>query len=297
MNIYDHFSSKDVVDSEIDISCIGAFDGLHLGHIELIKSTFEYSKNFQIITFDTLPKIFFNKKLKPILSNTMRNNILKSFNPSNVVYLEFSKVNKISSEEFLDLLVKNLKTKKILVGKDFKFGKDRSGDVQTLINFFGDENVIILDDFFIENEKVSSTKIRHYLDEGNIGKVNAFLGREYEIAGIVVKGMRLGSKIGFPTANIKLEHEIYFPRLGVYEIECDLNNDVYKGIVNIGYAPTVVDRKVLKVEAHLFNFDQDIYGEEIKIRLQRFIRPEKKFQSIEQLLEQIKADIDSIKNK
>jgi riboflavin kinase/FMN adenylyltransferase len=85
--------------------------------------------------------------------------------------------------------------------------------------------------------------------------------------------------------------------LGVYEIECDLNNDVYKGIVNIGYAPTVVDRNVLKVEAHLFNFDQDIYGEEIKIRLQRFIRPEKKFQSIDDLLEQIKADIDSIKNK
>ena len=112
MNIYEHFSSKDVVNSEIDISCIGAFDGLHLGHLELIKSTFNYSKNFQIITFDTLPKIFFNKKLKPILSNTLRNNILKSFNPSNIVYLDFTKINKISSEEFLDLLEKNLKTKK-----------------------------------------------------------------------------------------------------------------------------------------------------------------------------------------
>ena len=297
MKTYVSFNKDDSIESLVDATCIGAFDGVHKGHVELIKKTKEISENFQIVTFNVIPKIYFDKQLKPLLSSKQRSDIFKKYDPVNLVYLKFEEINQISPTEFLNLLKNNLKTQKIVVGRDFKFGKNRKGDIRTLKNFFGSNNVIIIDDFYVKNDKVSSTKIRNYLNEGNIEKVNLLLGREYEISGKVVKGLRLGSKLGFPTANIKFKHDFYYPKLGVYEIECELNNEIHKGITNIGYTPTVADRKVLKVEAHLFNFDRDIYGKEIKIRLKSFIRDEIKFDSLDELINQIKKDIDSIKNK
>ena len=297
MKIYQDFNQKDIIESDIEVTCIGAFDGLHKGHLELIKKTKDVNNNFQIVTFSEIPKIYFNNDLKPLLDNEKRINIFKKFKPTNLIYLKFNEINKLSSEEFLNVLKDNLKTKKIVVGKDFKFGKNRSGDVNNIINYFGKENVILLPDYLIDNEKVSSTKIREYLDLGNIEKANKFLSRKYELSGLVVKGLKLGSKIGFPTANLKLHYDLYLPKFGVYGISCNIDNKSYEGILNIGITPTVIDRIKPKIEAHIFNFDKNIYNQHLDIQINQFIRDEIKFKSIDELIKQINIDISTVKNK
>ena len=297
MKIYQDFNQKEFIESDIEVTCIGAFDGLHKGHLELIKKTKDVNNNFQIVTFSEIPKIYFNNDLKPLLDNEKRINIFRKFKPTNLIYLKFNEINKLSSEEFLNVLKDNLKTKKIVVGKDFKFGKNRSGDVNNIINYFGKENVVLLSDYLIDNEKVSSTKIREYLDLGNIEKANKFLGRKYELSGLVVKGLKLGSKIGFPTANLKLHYDLYLPKFGVYGISCNIDNKSYEGILNIGITPTVIDRIKPKIEAHIFNFDKNIYNQHLDIQINQFIRDEIKFKSIDELIKQINIDISTVKNK
>ncbi len=297
MKIFQDFGQKDFIEEDIEVTCIGAFDGLHKGHLELIKKTKEINNNFQIVTFNEIPKIYFDNDLKPLLNNEKRQNIFKKYKPKNLIYLKFDEINKISSEEFLNILRLNLKTKKVVVGKDFKFGKNRSGDINNIVSYFGEENVILLSDYLIDNEKVSSTKIREDLDLGNIKNANKFLGREYEISGLVVKGMKLGSKIGFPTANIKMHDDLYLPKFGVYSISCKIDNKSYEGILNIGVTPTVANRIKPKIEVHIFEFDKNIYGEYLKIQINEFIRDEIKFKSIDELIKQINIDISSVKNK
>lgn len=297
MKIYDNFGKDDSITSDVEVTCIGAFDGVHKGHIELINKTKEINKNFQIVTFDEIPKLYFDKSLKPLLDNKNKNNIFNDLKPTNLIYLKFDEINQLSSDEFLKYLDINLRTKKIVVGKDFKFGKNRSGDVDNIISYFGKDNVILLSDYIIDNEKVSSTKIRNFLDTGNIQKANNFLGREYELSGLVVKGKKLGSKIGFPTANLQLNNDLYLPKFGVYEISCKVNGNLFKGILNIGITPTVLNSKKVKIEAHLFNFNENIYGKNIVIQLKKFIREEIKFNSIDDLIKQINIDISSVKKK
>ena len=297
MKIYDNFGKDDSITSDVEVTCIGAFDGVHKGHIELINKTKEINKNFQIVTFDEIPKLYFDKSLKPLLDNENKNNIFNDLKPTNLIYLKFDKINQLSSDEFLKYLDINLRTKKIVVGKDFKFGKNRSGDVDNIISYFGKDNVILLSDYIIDNEKVSSTKIRNFLDTGNIQKANNFLGRDYELSGLVIKGMKLGSKIGFPTANLQLNNDLYLPKFGVYEISCIVNENLFKGILNIGITPTVLNSKKVKIEAHLFNFNENIYGKNITIQLKKFIREEIKFNSLDDLIKQINIDISSIKKK
>ena len=297
MKIYDNFGKDDSITSDVEVTCIGAFDGVHKGHIELINKTKEINKNFQIVTFDEIPKLYFDKSLKPLLDNKNKNNIFNDLKPTNLIYLKFDEINQLSSDEFLKYLDINLRTKKIVVGKDFKFGKNRSGDVDNIISYFGKDNVILLSDYIIDNEKVSSTKIRNFLDTGNIQKANNFLGREYELSGLVVKGKKLGSKIGFPTANLRLNNDLYLPKFGVYEISCIVNGNLFKGILNIGITPTVLNSKKVKIETHLFNFNENIYGKNIVIQLKKFIREEIKFNSIDDLIKQINIDISSVKKK
>jgi len=297
MNTYLNFGQNDIIESYIDVTCIGAFDGLHRGHLELINKTKQISNNYQVVTFNEIPKIYFNNELKPLLDNKKRNIIFEQLKPTNLIYLNFDEINELSSDDFIKILSLNLKTKKIVVGKDFKFGKNRTGDINNIISFFGEENVILLTDYLIDNEKVSSTKIRNYLDAGNIEKANKFLGRKYELSGKVVKGLKMGSKLGIPTANLKLHYELYLPKYGVYGITCQLGNKSYEGILNIGITPTVTDNKKIKVEAHILDFDENIYGENLKIQINQFIREEIKFNSTVDLVKQINIDISTVKNK
>ena len=297
MKTYQDFSKDEFVENKIDVTCIGAFDGLHRGHIELIKKTKKVDNNYQIVTFNEIPKIYFDNNLKPLLDKKNRNNIFEEYKPTNLIYLKFDEINKLSANEFLKFLDININTNKIVVGKDFKFGKDRIGDVNNIISYFGEENVFLLSDYLIDNEKVSSTKIRNYLDNGNIEQANKFLGRKYKLTGTVVEGNKMGSKLGFPTANLKLHYELYLPKFGVYGITCNLDNKSYEGILNIGITPTVKDSTKIKIEAHIFDFNNNIYDEILDIQINQFIREEIKFTSSEELINQINIDISKVKNR
>ena len=295
MKIYKKVNTKDKINNNSEIVCIGAFDGVHLAHQQLFRKTRDLNKKFDIVTFDVLPKIYFNDSLKPIVSNKERNEIFESFSPQNLIHLNFDQFNKISSEDFSKFLDENLGIKKIVIGKDFKFGNNRSGDVNFLIDYFGENNVYLLDDFLINNEKVSSTKLRYYLSTGEIDKANNLLGRDFSLSGNVIQGKQLGRELGFPTANLLLDEDVFLPTFGVYYGVIEVDTKKFNCIINIGLNPTVDTEDSVKIEAHILDFDDDIYQKDIKLFLKNFIRNEKKFDNIDELKNQIMKDIDSVK--
>ena len=295
MKIYKKVNTKDKINNNSEIVCIGAFDGVHLAHQELFRKTRDLNKKFDIVTFDVLPKIYFNDSLKPIVSNKERNEIFQSFSPQNLIHLNFDQFNKISSEDFSKFLDENLGIKKIVIGKDFKFGNNRSGDVNFLIDYFGENNVYLLDDFLINNEKVSSTKLRYYLSTGEIDKANNLLGRDFSLSGNVIQGKQLGRELGFPTANLLLDEDVFLPTFGVYYGVIEVDTKKFNCIINIGLNPTVDTEDSVKIEAHILDFGDDIYQKDIKLFLKNFIRNEKKFNNIDELKNQIMKDIDSVK--
>ena len=295
MKIYKKVNTKDKINNNSEIVCIGAFDGVHLAHQQLFRKTRDLNKKFDIVTFDVLPKIYFNDSLKPIVSNKERNEIFESFSPQNLIHLNFDQFNKISSEDFSKFLDENLGIKKIVIGKDFKFGNNRSGDVNFLIDYFGENNVYLLDDFLINNEKVSSTKLRYYLSTGEIDKANNLLGRDFSLSGNVIQGKQLGRELGFPTANLLLDEDVFLPTFGVYYGVIEVDTKKFNCIINIGLNPTVDTEDSVKIEAHILDFGDDIYQKDIKLFLKNFIRNEKKFNNIDELKNQIMKDIDSVK--
>ena len=297
MRVYNNFKSTDSVKSEPLVTSIGGFDGIHLGHQALFKKAFDVSNAmFQIVTFNEIPKIYFNKDLKPLIDQDQRSSIFEKLLPKNIIFLDFKSVNKMNAQEFCLFLEHNLQTEKLVIGKDFRFGNQRVGDVNTLINYFGEENVTLLDDFLISSEKVSTTKIRLFYAQGKIKEAEKYLGRPISYTGTVVRGKRLGSSIGFPTANVQLHNLTQLPRFGVYAVRVHIDKKTYLGCLNIGINPTVESNLDTKIEIHILEFDENIYDKDISFELIEFIRDEKKFGSIDDLTAQIQLDVDKIKN-
>ena len=297
MKVYENFKTEDFINSTEIVTSIGGFDGIHLGHQALFKKAYETSNgNFQIVTFNEIPKIYFNNALKPILSQEQRTQFFEEQNPKNIVYLDFQSVNSMNALDFCKFLQNNLKTTKLVIGKDFKFGNKRVGDVNTLIDYFGENNVILLHDYLISSEKVSTTKIRLFYSQGDIKNAEKYLGRPISYRGIVVKGKQLGSTIGIPTANIELNQQTELPRFGVYAVKINVNSQIYLGCMNIGINPTVDSNGQTKIEIHILDFDENIYNQQVSFELIDFIRDEKKFNSVEELKLQITTDIAEIKN-
>ena len=266
MKIYEKLDITAKISDNSEIICIGAFDGVHLAHQELFKKTRDLNKQFDIVTFDVLPKIYFNDSLKPLVSKKERSKIFETFRPKNLIYLNFEQFNQISS-----------------------------GDFCTFLDYFGEDNIFLLEDFLINNEKVSSTKLRYYLSSGEIDKANNLLGRDYCLTGKVKKGKQLGSELGFPTANLTLDEEVFLPTFGVYYGVVEVDKKRFNCIANIGLNPTVDDEDSVKIEAHILNFNDDIYHKEIKLFLKNFIRDEQKFENIDELKNQVLDDIESAK--
>ncbi|MDA9593318.1 riboflavin biosynthesis protein RibF [Candidatus Actinomarina sp.] len=297
MRVYNNFKSTDSVKSEPLVTSIGGFDGIHLGHQALFKKAFNVSNAmFQIVTFNEIPKIYFNKDLKPLIDQDQRSSIFEKLLPKNIIFLDFKSVNKMNAQEFCLFLEHNLQTEKLVIGKDFRFGSQRVGDVNTLINYFGEENVTLLDDFLISSEKVSTTKIRLFYAQGKIKEAEKYLGRPISYTGTVVRGKRLGSSIGFPTANVQLHNLTQLPRFGVYAVRIHIDKKTYLGCLNIGINPTVEANLDTKIEIHILEFEENIYDKDISFELIEFIRDEKKFGSIDDLTAQIQLDVDKIKN-
>ena len=294
MRIYKNFTSDNFIDDEIPAVCIGGFDGVHLGHQELLKFTKESSNTFQIITFDILPKKYFNNEHKLLTTNNEKIELFKKYEPSNLVFINFEHVLKFSPKTFCDMLKNNMKAKSIYVGNDFKFGANREGDVNYLIKYFGENSIHTIEDYDHNNEKISSTLIKSFLDDGQIEHANAALGYEYSLSGSVIKGDQRGSQIGFPTANMNVDKNIQIPKNGVYKVKVYLNEILYDGIMNIGHKPTVSEGTRLSLEVHIFDFHDDIYDADLTVYFKKFIRDEIKFSSIDELIQQISKDIEDI---
>ena len=296
---YNNFNVKPNLKGSIVL--IGNFDGLHLGHQKLFNLAKKFKKKYSlkigVLTFEPMPKMFFNANLNNFRISNQKQKLLllKKLNVDFVVVKKFDKkFSKIKSTDFIkNILNKKLKAKFIFVSNNFRFGNKREGNVRQLIKY---ENLfnfkIIKPKPLSQNQKIiSSTLIRKLLKNGELDKVNKFLGREWSIEGRVIKGRQLGKKIGFPTANIDIKDYIA-AKQGVYAVKVKKENSTkfIKGIANLGYRPTFNQKKIL-LEVHLFNFSENLYNKYLTINFLKFIRKEKKFKNINQLKKQIRIDL------
>ncbi len=283
------------------ILLIGNFDGLHIGHRKLFQLANRYKKKFKIkigvLTFEPIPKMFFNKNLKNFKVSNLdqKINLLKKFKVDFVIIKKFDKkFSNINYHTFTKLfLYKKLNPSYIFVSNNFRFGKKREGDVRKLKNLEKKYKFKIINPQPLKkkNKVISSTLIRKLITKGKIKTVNKYLGRKWSIQGKVEVGRKLGRKIGFPTCNIKL-NDYVIAKPGVYAVNILIKNNqrLYKGIANLGFRPTFNQKKIL-LEVHIFNFSKNIYNNHLTIEFINFIRKEKKFKNIKQLKKQINLDL------
>ena len=286
--------------SEKTIVTIGTFDGIHIGHQKILKNLIRAANNegkkSVLLTFFPHPRMVLQKDNKILLLNTIeeKSGLLEKMGLDYLIIHPFSKeFSRLTALDFVrDILINKLNTSKLIIGYDHHFGKNREGNIHQLKEYsllydFKVEEIPAQD---IDDVSVSSTKIRTALKEGNLKTANNYLGYHYMLNGTVVSGKKLGGTIGFPTANLEIKEPYkLIPKTGVYIIKTHINTVLYTGIMNIGFNPTVLG-KHQTIEAHLFDFNEDLYGKEITIEFIYFLREEHKFKSIEELVVQLNID-------
>jgi len=286
--------------SSQSILTIGTFDGVHIGHQKIIGSLVQQAKekNLQssLLTFFPHPRMVLQKQSSLKLIDTLKEKelLLKKLGIDNLIIHPFSEeFSRLTAIEFTrDLLVDKLKIASLFIGYDHRFGKNREASVDDVITYgktYGfDLTVITAQD--IESITVSSTKVRTAIEDSDFEKVHQFLGRPYQLNGIVTQGEGLGRTIGFPTANLEIpESYKLIPPKGVYMVDVEHRNTSYKGMMNIGNRPTL-NGSHQTTEVHLFDFDQKIYGDSLKVLIVKKIREELKFDSLEALKTQLAID-------
>lgn len=283
------------------VATIGFFDGVHLGHNYLLEQlkTEAQQRGMQsvVVTFANHPRLFFdpNCALKQLTLSDEKVDLLKQKGVDEVVMLQFDdKLSKLTSREFMQLLVENYGVKVLLMGYDHRFGSDRSTSFDEYIAYGKQLGLDIKRcDGFSESEvMVSSSKVRRALELWDIPLANKFLGYKYFIKGRVVEGQKIGRQIGFPTANLQVDSLKLIPSDGVYVVEVSVRGKEYRGVLNIGTRPTVSGDK-RTIEVHIIGYEGvELYGEELELRFLRFLRHEQRFSSLEDLREQIRKDFN-----
>ncbi len=279
---------------------IGNFDGVHRGHQEILRRTVDAAsgKNHDAVvyTFDPHPRVVLNKapEIPRITTLSERVEILEHLGIDVLILAEFTlEFAAQTPEEFArSLLREELGARHVFVGENYRFGKGRSGSAETLKQL-GPElgfRVHTVPSIAVDQVRISSSRIRDHLIKGEIVEANRLLGREFTIEGRVIHGHHRGKKLGFPTANIKPEPKLHPPD-GVYAVYCRVQGKTYPAVMNIGSNPTFKVRKV-SYEVHILGFDDDLYGETIKVYLVERLRPEKKFNNVEELKGQIAKDVE-----
>jgi riboflavin kinase/FMN adenylyltransferase len=280
---------------------IGTFDGVHLGHQKLIERlrTLAREQNGEsiIITFHPHPRLVINPQDDSLkLLNTIDEKIalLEKYGVDNLVIVPFSRdFSEQNAEDYVtDFLVKNFQPKAIVIGYDHKFGRNRTGDfhlLETMKTRFGYQLEEITKEM-LEDMTISSTKIREALNQGRIEEASELLGHNYTLAGFVVKGLQNGRKLGYPTANLQISdtHKL-IPKTGIYAVRVSYGKQTYNGMLSIGYNPTF-GGKVQTVEVNILDFNKEIYGELLMLEFVSYIRAEKKFESLEDLIKAIDND-------
>ena len=288
------------------VYALGNFDGVHLGHKEIISKVIDISisKNIPsgVLIFDPHPRNYFNPKLGDFILSDIktRSHLLEKTKLDFLGILKFDDfMSNLSPREFIEKIIKNrVGVSHLIVGYNFRFGKNREGDVEILSKICSEFNIDLTIIKQVKNMEltISSSKIREAIEELDFQKVKKIIGDYWKILGEVIEGDKRGREIGFPTANILLNNLIK-PDFGVYAVKIDYNNDTYDGIANFGVRPTFDKTKSLPIlEVHLFNFSDNLYGKEIIISFVDFIRKEKKFNGLESLKSQIQLDINIAKD-
>lgn len=299
-----HYGLEDIR-IENPVVTIGSFDGVHLGHVQVIEGLKQSARRLGgksvIISFDPHPReVLYPLEKRPGILTTLEEKIqiLDSLGVDCLIILRFTEtLAGLSYTDFVKLLVDKLNIKGLIVGYDHRFGKDREGSFA---------NLQVLADryhFYLEQEgvyetdqvSISSTKIRTALELGDIKLVKTYLGYDYPLSGKVVHGDKIGRKIGFPTANLKINDERkLLPVSGVYAVDVLVGSGEYYGMLNIGIRPTVSTSGIVRLEVNIFDFDSNIYGENIRLNLLSRIRGERKFENMTELTMQLKKDRESV---
>jgi len=297
MKIYNNLNIKN--HHKNSVIAIGNFDGIHLGHQKVILQAKQKAKKNKLplglITFEPVPAMFFNSKIKNHRINSLAQKKiqLEKFKIDFLIIIKFNKLfSLLNAEQFIKRIIYNrIKSKYVFVSKNFRFGRKRQGNINTLKKF---ENIfgfktIITSPVKDSKKTISSSLIRKKISLGKIKEANKLLSRPWCVKGKVIKGKRRGRKIGFPTCNIKLRNYI-MPKLGVYSVIVETNYFKKQGIANIGYRPTFNGQNLL-LEVNIFGINKNLYNKEVNVNFIKFIRSEKKFKGLEQLKKQIKIDI------
>ena len=294
---------------------IGKYEAMHRGHMLMIESAVNYAKSqglaSVVLSFTPHPaQVLYGKGYKPLFTDAEKAHILEGMTtegmiagsdaagPDYWIYYPFnSSLAQTSPQNFCRLLKERFSCRALLVGRGFCFGRNREGTVETLYTL-GREmgmEIITVPHMSQGDNKISTSQIREFLSKGQVPEANKLLGRPFFVKGIVQKGRQLGRTIGFPTANIHPEDDKFLPLNGVYAGNVIIGGSLMQGVTNIGINPTVSEGETVKykVETHIFDFDADIYGKEIIVELNAFIRPERVFAGLEELKKQIKKDAKS----
>ena len=305
MKIYNNFS--DFVKVPNAIVTIGTFDGVHLGHQAILKDMVKTAKEIGgetvVITFYPHPRQVLNinaANLRFITTQEEKLRLLEESGIDNVIVVNFTKeFSRVSSEDFIrDYIIEHINPVKLVIGYDHHFGNNRMGDFNLLNEMQNKYNFQVqrIEAHDVENIAVSSTKIRHSLQQGDIERANALLGYHFSYIGKVVSGNKIGRELGYRTANINLEKEFrLIETSGVYATYVDYEGKEYKSMTYIGKKPTVNNDEIENIEVHLFDFDGDLYDKAIKVRFVKRVRGEQKFESLDALKKQIQIDEKNIK--
>ncbi|MCZ7609413.1 MAG: bifunctional riboflavin kinase/FAD synthetase [Ignavibacterium sp.] len=295
------YSIKDLKKNKNTVLTLGTFDGIHPGHLKIIDRLVSCSKErgcrSVVITFYPHPRTILgnDNSVKMLTTQEEKIELLEKLGVENLLIINFTKeFASLSAEDFIyDYLINGIGLTEIVLGHDHHFGKGRRGNAELLQKIADKEGFIVTkaEAFMIDGEAVSSTKIRNALAEGDIIRANKLLGRNYEFSGIVVGGDKRGRELGFPTANIKLSsQEKLLPASGVYAVKVMVENERHTGLLSIGKRPTFYNQGELVSEVYIFDFNREIYGAKVTTELVERLRGEVKFNSAEDLINQMNTD-------
>lgn len=298
MNIYN--SIEDCLHLEKAVVTLGMYDGVHIGHQTIIKqlnnTAHKIGGESVLLTFSPHPRKVIQPNFQLELLSTLneKENILEKCGLNNFIVHPFTKeFSQVSSTDFVvEYLIKKLNLHTLIIGHDHHFGKNREGNfeqLEVLSKKYG-FNLIQLQAVQENEVAISSTKIRKALADGNIVFANKALNYKYPITGKVVHGDKIGRTLGFPTANLEIDTDKLIPKDGVYAVDVFVNNKKYLGLLSIGYRETVTNSREHRVEVNILNFNEDIYGETIKLEFRGRLRDEKKFNSLEDLITAMNLD-------
>ncbi|MBP1968059.1 riboflavin kinase/FMN adenylyltransferase [Virgibacillus natechei] len=282
------------------VSAIGFFDGVHRGHQKVIQTAVTEAKNRNmesaVITFHPHPSVVLKKGTQHVQYITPireKKEMLQKLNVDRLYVIEFNKeLSSLSPQRFIDQFIIGLNIKHLVAGFDFSYGHKGQGNMDVMEEHTrGEFTYTAVDKVTIDDEKISSTKIREFLSTGKMQEANVLLGRPLNLAGVVIRGDQRGKAIGYPTANLQLSPDALLPKSGVYAVKVQYKNETYEGMASIGTNPTFTEERTdLSVEVNIFDYNNDLYGEELFIEWHKYFREEKKFDGVSELIDEIAND-------